>query len=99
MMILNDVRGIVAKPAHLQYDMSGEYFLDMPDIVLSSPSNLTCFRSVGEIQADFLTPHYDYGLSSMGLIASNDADIISDINTVMDIRKAIKRGHDKVKGA
>ena len=95
MMILNDVKGVVAKPAHLQYDMAGEYYLDMPDIVLSSPSNMTCFRSVGGIQPDVLSLCYDYGLSSIGLIASNEPEIISGINTAMDIRKAIKRGYGK----
>ena len=97
MMILNGVQGIDAKPAHLQYDITGDYFDDMPDIVLSSPSNLTCFRVIGEAQANFLTPCYDYGLSSMGMIASNEPDVISGINSVMDIRKAIKRGNDKAK--
>lgn len=92
MMMLNNVDGIVAKPAHLQYDINGDYFLDMPDIVLSSPSNRTCFRSVGDIQADVLTPYFDYALSSIGLIASNEDSLISDINIVTDVSKAIQRG-------
>jgi|6_EtaG_2_1085325.scaffolds.fasta_scaffold00251_24 hypothetical protein len=97
MMILNNVQGIDAKPAHLQYDITGSYFDDMPDIVLSSPSNLTCFRVMGEVKAAALSPCYDYGLSAMGMIASNEPDVISGINTVMDIRKAIKRANDKAK--
>lgn len=95
MMVLNGVEGIEAKPAHLQYDMTGEYFLDMPDIVLSSPSNLTCFRNVGAVQSDVLTPYFEYGLSSVGLIASNDGALIRDVNTAMDIGKAISKGIQK----
>lgn len=92
MMVLNAVEGIEAKPAHLQYDMTGDFFLDLPDIVLGSPSNLTCFRNVGEIKSDVLTPHFEYGLSSVGLIASNDKSLIRDVNRASDIGKAISEG-------
>ena len=92
MMSLNNVEGIEAKPRHLQYDMTGEYFLDLPDIVLNSPSNLTYFRNVGEVQSDVLTPYFEYGLSSVGLVASNDDTLLGDVNTVADIGKAISKG-------
>lgn len=92
MLILNNVEGITAKPAHLQYDINGDYYLDMPDVVLSSPNNQTCFRVVGDIRADVLTPYFEYGLSSVGLIASNEQSLIKDINTAMDIGKAISKG-------
>ncbi len=91
-MILNGVEGIEAKPAHLQYDMTGDYFPHLPDIVLSSPSNLTYFRNVGEVQSDVLTPYFEYGLSSRGLIASNDDSLIRDVNRASDIGKAISKG-------
>jgi len=92
MMQLNTVEGIQAKPAHLQYDISGDYYGDMPDIVLDSPNNLTCFRCVGDIDADVLSPYYEYGLSSRGLVASNEQSLIRDTNTVLDIGKAISKG-------
>ncbi len=92
MMQLNNVDGIQAKPAHLQYDISGDYFLDMPDIVLNSPNNLTCFRSVGDVRADVLSPYYEYGLSSRGLIGSSIEGLIGEVNTVLDIGKAISKG-------
>ncbi len=95
MMTLNSIEGIVAKPSHLQYDWTGEYFLDLPDIVLSSPSHVTCFRCVGEVASDVITPCFDYGLSNIGLIASNKDDLIRDVNTVMDIRKGISKGVQK----
>jgi hypothetical protein len=92
MMLLNDVDGIMAKPNHLQYDINGPHFYDMPDIVLSSPGHLTCFRSVGSIQSDVLTPYFNFALSNMGLIASNEADLLRDVNLVTEVGKVIDQG-------
>ena len=41
MMQLNRVDGITALPGHQVYDYNGEFFPDMPDIVLKSPAGFT----------------------------------------------------------
>ncbi len=95
MIQLNQTHGIEARPAHTYYDIGGEYFPDMPDIILSSPSNQTYFRSVGAAEFGIISPYYDYGVSTVGLIASNDESLIDGVQTVMDVKNIVGKGIKK----
>ena len=93
---LNQVDDIEARSVHQVYDIGGAYYNDLPDIVLNSLGR-TCFQSMGTTELETITPYGHYGLVPTGMIASNDAKLITGINSVMGIGSAILRGLKEVR--
>jgi len=88
---LNQVDDVQAISAHQVYDIGGQHYDELPDIVFRSEGH-TCFLNTGIANTDIVSSYRHYGLSSTGMIASNHESLIQGINTVTDIREAIMRG-------
>lgn len=91
LMQLNRVDGIDAVASHMEFDIAGRFYMDMPDIVLKSPLNRTCFRCVGGTEYEVVCPYGHFGLSQVGMIASNADKVVDGIISVTDVPKAVRR--------
>jgi len=89
MLQLNRVDGITALPGHQVYDFNGEFFPDLPDIVLKSPAGFTYYRCAGQTDEGVVSAYYKYDLSENGLIAGFDAGLISKTDSVLKVKDAL----------
>lgn len=86
---LNKTDGITALSAQQVYDFDGEFFHDLPDVVLRSPTGKTYFRCAGETDKAVFSAYQKYDLCEMGMIASPDQEVVAQTDTVMKVKDAL----------
>jgi len=98
MLQLNRVDGITALPGHQVYDFNGEFFSDLPDIVLKSPAGFTYYRCAGQTDEGVVSAYYKYDLSENGMIAGFDPEVISKTDSVFKAKAALISSISGLKG-
>jgi len=86
---LNRVDGISAMPGYQVYDPQGEFFPDLPEIVLKSPAGLTYYRCAGQTDEGVMVAYFKHDLSENGMIAGYDPEVVSRTDSVFKVKDAL----------
>jgi hypothetical protein len=85
---VNIIDGAEAVLAHQAYDITGQFFDDLPDIIFKGNGRLH-FRNSGETDPMIVSPCLGYGIGPVGMVAASDKAFIENIHMVTDIKSAI----------